>query len=454
MSRIHDQRSFLEVLRERGQLVTIERPVSLEYELADVTMTLERQNGPAPLFPRAGGDRCVTAVASNLLGSAERCAIALECSIEEVQDRTGQAINRPLPVERVEHGAFEDVVHTGDEVDLCELPIPTHGRKDGGAYVTGAVTIGVDPGSGRQNCSYTRAQVQGPRRLSILTNQWRHLRDFFDAAEKQGRELPLALTIGHDPAVLMAAGVRTPCDELEIAGALRGAPIPVARCRTVDLWAPASAEVVIEGVVRPGERLMEGPMAEFTQQYGHGWPVHVLEVTAICHRRDAVYHTMVPASFEHVNLGNVLPREGILKQFVTHIAADARVHLPPYGSGFMALVSMDKINAGQPRNVAMAALTSHPNINVCIVVDHDVDIYNPHEVMWALASRVDWAQDVFTIPHAQGHEMTPAADEEGIIGKVGIDATLRKGRHSEYPEKVAYGSVNLAEYLMNAVRAG
>jgi 2,5-furandicarboxylate decarboxylase 1 len=443
MGAIYDLHSFLEVLEEAGQLARIDVPVSLKYELADVTMQLERQNGPAPLFTRVEGH--TVPVVANLLGSIERIALALECPQEQVLARMDHGLTHLVEPVLVEDAPFLRNVIA--EPDLSKLPIPLHAELDGGPYITGAVTIGLDPDTGRHNLSYTRAEVKGPRRLTVLTNEWRHQREFFDKAEAKGQEYPLALTIGHDPVVLIAAGVKTPVDELQIAGGLRGRPIPVARCATIPVTVPANTDIVIEGIVRPGVREMEGPMAEFHHHYGAGWPVHVMEVTAICFRDEAIYHTIVPASFEHIYIGNVLPREPVLRRFVSHINPGARVHIPPYSSGFMALISVEKRNPGEPRNLALAALTSHMNLDVCIVVDPDVDIYNPHDVLWALATRVDWEHDVFVVPGAQGHEMCPAADDRGIIGKIGIDATLHKGRKREYAPRVQYHKVDLARYL-------
>lgn len=336
----------------------------------------------------------------------------------------------------------------GEEVDLYRLPIPFHAQGDAGPFITGGVTFSKDPATGRGNCSYQRMQLKGRNKLGIMINEWRHLRGFLAFAEKQNQPLPIAVAIGLDPAIMIAAGIRTERDEIEIAGGIRGEPIEIARGATVDINVPARAEIVVEGRIIPGVRESEGPLAEFTGHYGALWDCPVFEVTAICHRREPIFQTIVPGSFEHVNLGNVLPREPILRQFVRHVAPQVSVvHLTPYSGGFMAVAALEKDNPGQPKNVALAALASHVNIRICIVVDPDINIFVPSEVLFALSTRVDWKEDVFLVPHAQGHELDLTGDERGVQTKIGIDATLVKGRRKEYHQRVVYPEVDLGTYI-------
>jgi 2,5-furandicarboxylate decarboxylase 1 len=266
-------------------------------------------------------------------------------------------------------------------------------------------------------------------------------------AEADGEPLPCAAAIGLDPAIMIAAGCKYDGDELGIAGAIRGQGVPVARGVTVPLAIPAEAEIVIEGQLLPGARADEGPLAEFHGYYGELWHSPVFEVSAICYRNDPIFQTTIPGWTEHIYIGNVLPREPLLLRFVRHASPNVRaLHIPPYGNGFMAIVQLDKRNPGEPRNVALAAFTAHVNIRICLVVDPDVDVYDPADVLWALTSRVDWGRDTFTVPGAQGHEMDPANDARGIGTKLGIDATFDKGRR-EYGERVRYHPVDLTQYL-------
>ncbi len=143
----------------------------------------------------------------------------------------------------------------------------------------------------------------------------------------------------------------------------------------------------------------------------------------------------------------MLPREPLLLNYVEHVSKNVTgLHIPPYGNGFTSIVSIDKANPGEPKNVALAAFTAHVNVKWCIVVDSDVDIYDPSDVMWALTTRVDWSQDVFLVPGAQGHEMDPTADARGVHTKIGVDATYKPERR-EYGDRVRYQPVDLSNYL-------
>ena len=173
----------------------------------------------------------------------------------------------------------------------------------------------------------------------------------------------------------------------------------------------------------------------------------MFHVTAICWRDDPIFQTIIPGWNEHVYVGNVLPREPLLLNFVRHVSKNVTgLHIPPYSSGFSAIVAINKTNPGEPKNVALAAMTAHVNIKWVIVVDSDVDIYDPADVLWALNTRVDWSRDIFLVPGAQGHEMDPTADMRGVHAKIGIDATFDKGRR-DYAGRVRYAPVDLSRYL-------
>ncbi|MCC7361552.1 MAG: UbiD family decarboxylase [Anaerolineales bacterium] len=451
MSGIHDLRSFIATLEAAGQLARIRRPVSRTHELADVAAALERSGGPAPLFSAfaPAADVFDWPIFSSGLAHQTRVALALGCPPEAVTAAMGRALDpaAALPPRVVERAEWQDNVLLGEAIDLRKLPIPIHAQNDGGPFITAGVVISHDPDGGRGNLSYNRLQVLGPRTFGCNINEWRDLRRFLAKAEGHNQPLPVAVAIGVDPALMIAAGCKYDGDEMELAGAIRGQGIAVARGVTVPLLIPAEAEIVIEGRLLPGARADEGPLAEFHGYYGELWHSPVLEVTAVSFRHAPIFQTTIPGWTEHIYLGNVLPREPLLLRFVRHASPNVKaLHIPPYGNGFMVIIQLDKRNPGEPRNVALAAFTAHVNIRICLVVDPDVNIYDPADVQWAMVSRVDWGRDVFMVPGAQGHEMDPANDARGIGTKLGIDATFDKGRR-EYGERVRYHPVDLSQYL-------
>ncbi len=442
----HDLRTFLDVLKAGGQLVEINRPAKLDLEIAAVMQALMKTNGPAAIFRNLDHPSGIP-VTGGIIGTLPRIALAMECRQEETARKMGEAVANPLKPVTVERGLFLDHVAKGSAVDLAALPIPVHNAGDGGKYVTGGVMVSRDPATGRQNYGYNRLQVQGRSRLSVMMNLWRHVRRFYEAAETAGEPLPVSVLIGVDPRILIAAGVRVEYDEIEIAGALKGSPVEMAPCATVPLEAPAHTEIVIEGNILPRERVKEGPLAEFTGHYGEPYDTPVLEVTAICHRDRPIFQTIVPASFEHVYIGNVLPREPMLLSFVSHVSPNVKgVHLLPYSGGFMAAVQIDKKNEGEPKNVALAALMTHVNIKMAIVVGTDVDIHDPADLLWAFSTRVDATRDIFTVPYAQGMENDPTTDALGRQTKVGIDATMPREKAADY-RRVVYPPVDLSQWL-------
>jgi len=446
MTEIHDLRSYIEVLEAANQLARIETPVSLVHELADVAASLARTDTGAGLFTAATDSPWPIFCGS--VTSHRRAAVALGCRSDEVIDvmeRVLDPSNGVAPVS-VEHAVWHENHVEGSDLDTAMLPIPTHSRGDGGAFITGAVTVAKDPISGRGNLGYNRMLRLDARRFGFNVNEWRDVGTFWKSRDDPDAPFPVALAIGLDPAIMIAAGVKTPVDELFIAGAIRGKGIEVCRGRTVDVDIPAAAEVVVEGLLHPAIRESEGPLAEFHGYHGEPWNSPTLEVTCISWRNDPIYQTIIPGWYEHIYIGNVLPREPLLRRFVRHLDPHADVHIPPYGNGFLALVQIDRDNPGTPKNLAMAAMAAHINIRNVIVVDRDVDMFEPAEVQWALTNRVHWGDDVFAVPFAQGHEMDPTADQRGISTKVGIDATYKRERR-EYGERVSYPAVDLGDYL-------
>lgn len=452
MSRIYDLRSFIEVLKEKGSFEQITRPVSLDHELADIGATLARRGGKAAFFEKVtrSDDLIPWPVFTNGVVSPMTAAVALECTPDTVVNVMGAAIEpgNAIPPRRSDKEApWKQNVITGDQINLYRLPIPTHGAHDGGPFITGGVTVTKDPVSGRGNLSYNRMQILGPHTLGFNVNEWRHTMQFYKYQQAKDEPLQVAIAIGLDPAIMIAAGARYDNDELMIAGAIRGEPVEVSKGVTVDIDVPLNAEIVIEGYLPPHKRHPEGPLAEFHGYYGELWDSPVFEVTAICYRNNPIYQTIVPGWSEHIYIGNVLPREPLLLRFCRHVSKDVKaLHIPPYANGFMAIVQLEKSNPGEPKNVAMAAFTAHVNVAKVIVVDPDVNIYDPSDVLWALTNRVDWSRDVFYVPGAQGHEMDPTADMRGVQIKVGIDATYKPERR-DYGERIVYPDVDLGKYL-------
>lgn len=440
-----DLRRFIAVLREHGALNEFRKEVDPVHELGALLHASE-QSGKAALFHRVAGHEIP--VMGSALGSHERIALALECEQDEIFDRVQSAKAQVLKPEQISAPAACQEVRRS-LVDLSALPVPTHAPKDGGPYLNAGIVIARDPVGGRHNLTFIRMQVYGPDLVGVNINLWRDMREFFQQAEASGENLPFCAAFGVDPALLMAAAFRYDGDEYEIAGALRGAPVPVVQALTCEVLVPALAEIVMEGEVLAGERREEGPMAEFTGHYSGTTQQPVGRITSISHRKEPIFQTIAGASYEHLILGNALTREPLLDTEVRKISPRVKsVHLPPFGSGFTAIVSLGGPRPGEPISVGIAALSSHVNIKTVVLVDEDVDIFQPAEVAWALSTRVRWDRDCVVIPGAQGNDLDPSSDAQAVQAKVLVDATLGDDRKRSRPyERVRYPTIDVREFL-------
>ncbi|MEW6266973.1 MAG: UbiD family decarboxylase [Thermodesulfobacteriota bacterium] len=426
-------RAWLAALEKRGSLRRVKKQVALRFELAALG---KKADGRYTLYFEQPGDSSLPVV-TGLASTREHFAAAMEVSPDEVAERFAQAQANPLDCLMVAAEAAPVKERIISPVDLGGLPIPVHHEKDGGPYITAGVLAAKDPRTGVRNVSIHRLQVLGPDRLGILILP-RHLHQFHRAAEAAGRPLEVAIAIGLDPLLLLASQALTPpgVDEFTIAGALYGRPLELVKCETVDLEAPAQAEIILEGRLLPKTREKEGPFGEYPKYYGPAAPRPVIELTALTCRREPIYHTIVPATMEHLLLG-AIPREGSLLQLVRHAAPTTRrVHLTPGGTcRYHAVIALDKQNEGEAKNAMFAAFASSQEIKHVVVVDNDVNIFDPLEVEWAVATRCQAQRDVFIVPRAAGNRLDPSS-EDGISDKMGLDATIPSNADRERYERI------------------
>lgn len=413
-------RSWLDRLDETDRLARIKPDVPLEFTLAAIAKRLDGDK--ATLFPSPGGH--ALSVVSGLVAARPWIAEAMGVDEADMLNRYRDAVNNPLPWTEVASAPVQQVVVDGDLDIREELPIPVHNEHDAGAYITAGLVIAANPRTGVQNVSINRIQISGANRLGILILP-RDLHRFYDAAEEAGEALSVAIAIGVDPLTLLASQAILPIDrdELEVAGALHGAPLPVVKCKTSDVRVPAEAEIVIEGRLLPEVREEEGPFGEFPQYYGPAGKRQVIEIDAITRREDALYHTIVPAAMEHLLLGGI-PREASLIAHLQRTFPSVKdVHLSRGGTcRYHLVVKIAKRWDGEPKNIMMGAFAGHADIKQVIVVDEDVDILDPVAVEWAVATRFQASEDMMVVAGAQGSRLDPSG-ANGKVDKMGLDAT-------------------------------
>lgn len=430
-----DPRDFMDYLEKRGELIRVSREVEIKYEIAAYIRKTSDQQGPAILFENVKGFDM--RVLGGLYATRNRALLALQTSKEEIFEKFRYGVEHPIPPRLVDDGPCKEVVLKGEDIDLMKLPIPTYCEKDGGPFITHGVQISKDPETRTKNAAIYRMQLKGKKKLNVWANTFQHLALQYSKAEARNEPLEIAVALGVDPAVMLASQVAAPYgqDEIEIAGGLRGKPVDVVKCETVDLEIPATSEIVIEGVMPPGVRELEGPFGEFTGYYGGQAPNPIVKVTAITMRKGAIFHaglTGLPITENHVL--KELPNEvSLYHELKWKFPEVTGVHYSPAGgTEFMVFVSMRPRYKGQARNVVLAVLGSMKRPKYVIVCDDDVDIYDHVKVLWAVATRSQPDQDVIIVPGIAAGPLDPSVPETNVTAVMGIDATRPFGE--PFPE--------------------
>ena len=416
-----DMRAWLAHLAATGRLAVVRDGVSLDFELAAIAKRLDGVK--ATFFPHPGGH--AIPVVSGFMGKRAWIAEALGVEESELLAHVRDAVDHPLPWREVPSAQAPVQQEMHEHADIRSLlPIPRHNEHDSAPYICAGLVVARNPKTGIQNVSINRIQVNAADRMAMLILP-RHLHAFQRAAEAAGDALPIAIVIGASPAALLASQAVLPIDhdELEVAGALERRPLPVVKCQTSDVRVPAHAEIVIEGRVLPGVRELEGPFGEFPKYYSPQEKREVIAIDRITHRHRPIYHTIVPAAMEHLLLGGI-PREATLLVHLKRSFPNVLdVHLAPGGvCRYHLYVQMRKTREGEPKNVILGAFGGHYDLKQVIVVDEDVDVHDPEQVEWAVATRFQPDRDLVVVSGAQGSILDPSTDR-GIGAKWGLDAT-------------------------------
>ena len=411
-------RELIERLEARGGLARVPRTVDARLELIAVTRKMHLTQNRSLFFEDVTNSP--GPVATNLLCNREHLCWALGFEQSTILSELEGKELVPIEPTAVEDAPVQETVIV-DDVDVArDLPQIVHSPKDAGAYITAGIAIARHPETGVYNASWNRTHLVDGRHARIRMMPPQHLGQYHRAAEKIGKPLPVALVIGAPPALMMSASSKVPiaADELAIAGGWQGEPLRMVPAVSVPLMVPSDAEYVVEGEVLPGEREMEGPFGEFTDTYVEPAPNHVMRVTAITHRADAIYHAMLAGGAEDITLLGVALQVEVHK----HVKAFAEiVDIGTPGHIFGCVIAIRKTSDEQARAVLMAALAAHHWIKVAVVVDHDVDVHDAREVLWAVHTRCTPDTGLYHLPRLGSFQRSDVR----VIhkGKMGIDAT-------------------------------
>jgi 4-hydroxy-3-polyprenylbenzoate decarboxylase len=449
-----DLRGFIQLLEERGQLRRITAPVDRDLEVAEIANRMLQAGGPALLFENVKDSAFPIAV--NLMGTVERICWAMNMENPLELEDLGKKLSmlqQPKPPKTVSQAIdfgkvlfdvlkakpsrdyfppCRQIVIEGDDLDLTKIPMIRPYSGDAGQIITLGLVITKDCETGTPNVGVYRLQLQSKNTMTVhwlsVRGGARHLRK----AAEAGKKLEIAIALGVDPLIIMAAATPIPVDLSEwlFAGLYGGSGVKLARCKTVDLEVPADSEFVLEGTMTPGEMLPDGPFGDHMGYYGGVEDSPLVRFHTITHRKDPIYLTTFSGRppKEEAMMAIALNRiyTPILRQQVSEITD---FFLPMEALSYKAaIISIDKAYPGQAKRAALAFWSALPQFTYTkfvIVVDKSINIRDPRQVVWAISSKVDPVRDVFILPETPFDTLDFASEKIGLGGRMGIDATTK-----------------------------
>ena len=445
-----DLLGYLSHLEKQGQLLRVSDKVDAKFEIAAGIRKTSDIEGPALLFESVRGFPGWR-VLGGLFATRKLVALGLGVPQDQMLERYLTLEDKRIPPEIVATGPVKEIKWTGDQVDLAKLPIVTHASKDCGPYVTIGVQVGKDPDTHIRNLSIHRMLVLGKDKLSLWAPADHHLGRMILKAEEKKRGLEVATAIGVEPSLIIGSQAKVPygIDEYHVAGGLRGAPVRLTKCESIDVEVPAAAEIVIEGVTIPGERVADGPYGEYPGCYSEAKHAPVLKVTAITMRQNPIYQTALtgmPVTENHtlIEYGNA----AVVYREVKKIVPEARaVNMTPGGTfRHHVVVSIKKRAENEGRNVILALLSLGIGLKQVIVVDEDIDPFDPMQVEWAMATRFQADKDAIIVPRIACSTLDPSCPENRVTAGLGIDATAPMKERWRF-EKVEIPGVDKVKYV-------
>src|SRR5215218_3799575 len=406
-----DFRQFLDVLRQHGELIDINRPIALD-EVGKALKQAYARGRPAVSFNNNGTD------------------FPLVCG---VYSSRCQAL---LAFQTDEKNILQKVL---DGLDIRRFPIPTYSPKDGGPYITPGIVVSKDPETGVPDIGHYRFLILGKDTFSFSAQPFHRFGKNLAKCQKMGVTPKAALVIGVDPILAYTCQVQVSdtTNDWEVAGGLRGAPVELTKCKTCDVEVPTTAEVVIEFEVDMDNLVMEGPLGEYTGYYTPATMKPVARITAITHRRDPIFQGLLtgkPVTENHI-LKQIPFEASFLKtlkrQFPTIESVSVRASA---GVSFYVVISMTQRFAGEARQVILAAMSSNIRPKWVTIVDPDIDVHSSAEVEWAMAFRVQPQKDVIIVGDIPAGPSDPSIDDPTrarpmrTASSIGIDATRPFGK--------------------------
>jgi len=418
----YDLRSFLSYLENRGELITIQKKVKKKFELAAIISKFDKKE--AVMFTNV--DESKFKVVSNILGTRERFFYGIESSgpINKIDlSNLGNIGPEYYPKEFSNDAPF----YSNSTKNLYDLPIVSHFEKDAGPFITSSTVYVKDQENGNQNSSVHRMLLLNNSQMAIRMVEGRHLHKCFVYAKEHKEDLKINVVVGVHPALNIAAAYQAAygIDEITIANYLLNGNLKLAKNNYSDLMIPKHSEVVLDGKILHDE-VSEEWMVEMLRTYDFKRKQPVFEINKIWYRDNPIYYDILPGYTEHRLLMG-LPIEAKIFSYVKNTVPSTRtVHLSDGGSNWLtAVVQIKKRLEGEPKNAILTAFAAHPSLKTAIIVDEDINPWNPVEVDYAVSTRTQADKDFLIITNAKGSSLDPSSDQTNLLTtKLGIDATI------------------------------
>ncbi|HXV49475.1 MAG TPA: UbiD family decarboxylase, partial [Candidatus Binatia bacterium] len=444
-------RDYINILRKNDELLEISKAV----DLRDVA-ALVAQSEKALLFKNLIGYSIP--VVSGLLQSRNRIALGMGVAYENIADKLGKAMDKPIKPRRVPNGPVKEVKITGKKINLYDLPVPVFSIMDGGPMITGGVVIAEDPEFG-MNAGIYRLMLKERNTTGIDIVTPNNMRRFAERALARKKPLPVSISIGTHPFELVASTFKANLgvNELTFSGGLRDEPLRLADGETVPVPCIADAEIVLEGEILPeGWVHTEGPFSEFNRLMGGMHMNPRVRIKSIMHRKDAMYYAL-QMPWENIWMSAPIYEAAARRVLSEAGVQTVAINVTPGGCCHWHIIASIKKVPGDGKNAIMALL-SIADIKHVTIVDDDIDVFDPIDVEWAVATRVQADRDVVIVSNARSKPLDPSLPlpQQGKVpttAKMGIDATIPENIPAERYTRIVYfnqGKVKLNDYVGSA----
>jgi UbiD family decarboxylase len=433
-------RHFLEELENTGEIVKVTKEVSTKYEMAGIIDTFQEK----PIFFEKVKESSVP-VAAGLVSSKKLVAKAINIDENLLLHKLSKAIKDPFPLpEVVAKGECQQIIEKN--VDLTKLPIMRYTPRDGGKYVASAIAIVRDPELGRNMCFHRLMLLDKTRFVARIVED----RGTDTALRKAGGELDIAICIGNSTSVLLAASTSLPkdVDELGMANSLE--EMKLVKCKTIDLEVPKDCEIVLEGRITK-EMAPEGPFLDLTGIIDKVRQQPIIEISCISSRTKPIYQTILAGRKEHrVLMG--MPKEPTIFNEANKVCKCKDVYITTGGCSWLhAILQIKKEHPDDGKKAIKAAFQGHRSLKHCVIVDEDINIYDPDDVEWAIATRFQADKDAIILPNQRGSSLDPSGDltegKKATTCKMGLDATIPIKHTGKGFKREEYSKVKIKKFL-------